>query len=334
VLRDWRLFFILAVVLPVLLIGLWLAFDVTLGIALLILGIALLAFSAEKAVEHSVSIASALGMSPLMIGLLIVSLGTDFPEITNSIVSSALGHGDINVGDSFGSVLAQMTLILGLLPFFGGTFRVKRDEIMVMGAGEALALIAAVSMVEKGYISRMNAVFLVASWPILMLITKSVIKKSEVAPHTGQRLSYHLLVAILGFIGVAVGSYIVIESVITMSAVLRVPEYFISFFIVAIGTSLPEFVVDLTAVRKKQYEIAIGDAVGSCLVDAGFSIGIGPLFFAPIKVSGRLAETTGLYALLGSIVVISTLAFREKQDKKAGVFFIVFYLLSYAMLFA
>jgi len=334
VLRDWRLLFILAVGAPVLLIGLWLVFDVTIGIALLILGIALLAFSAEKAVKHSVNIASALRMSPLMIGLIIVSLGTDMPEIATSIFSSALGHGDIVVGDSLGSVLAQMTLILGLLPFIGGTFRVKREEITVMGAGEALALIAALSMVEKGYISWMNAVFLVASWPILMLITKNVIKKPAVTPHTGQKLPFHLVVAILGFIGVAVGSFIVIESVITMSAVLHVPEYFISFFVVAIGTSLPEFVVDLTAVRKKQYEIAIGDAIGSCLVDAGFSIGIGPLFFAPIKVTGRLAETTGLYALLGSIVVISMLALREKLDKKAGLLFLVLYLLSYATLYA
>jgi len=334
VLRDWRLFFILAVVAPVLLIGLWLAFNVTVGIALLILGIALLAFSAKKAVEHSVSIASALGMSPLMIGLIVVSLGTDFPEITNSIVSSALGHGDINVGDSFGSVLAQMTLVLGLLSVFGGTFRVSRDEITVMGACEALALIAAVSMVEKGYISQMNAVFLVASWPVFMLITKNVMKKPAVATRTDQRLSHHFVMAILGFIGIAIGSFIVIESVIALSAVLHVSEYFISFFVVAIGTSLPELAVDLAAIRKKQYEIAIGDAIGSSIVDAGFSIGIGPLFFAPIKVTARLAETTGLYALLCSIVVISTLALREKLDKKVGMLFIVLYLLSYATLFA
>ena len=317
---------------PLLLVGLWLAFDLTIGIALLIFGIFLLAFSAEKAVENSVSVASALGMSPLMIGLIIVSLGTDFPEIANSIFSSALGHGDINVGDSFGSVLAQMTLILGLIALFGGTFKVKREEITVLGACEVLALIAAISMVEKGYISRINAVFLVASWPILMLIIRNVMKKPEVAPHSGQGLLYHLVFAILGFIGVAVGSFIVIESVITLSAVLLIPEYFISFFLVAIGTSLPELVVDLTAVRKKQYEIAIGDAIGSSIVDAGFSIGIGPLFF-PIKVSGRIAETTGLYALLGSIIVLSILALREKLDKKTGMLFIILYLFAYATLF-
>jgi len=329
-LRVRRLIFIFAVVASVLLIGLWLYFDLMLGIALLIFGVALLALSAQKAVEHSVSIASALGVSPLMIGLIVVSLGTDFPEITNSIISSAFGHGDINVGDSFGSVLAQMTLVLGLLALIGGTFKVRREEITVMGACEVLALIAAVSMVEKGYISWINAVFLVASWPILMLITKNVMKKPAVMPHAGQRPSSHIMLAILGFIGVAVGSYIVINSVIALSAVLHVPEYLISFFIVAIGTSLPELVVDLTAIRKKQYEIAIGDAIGSSIIDAGFSIGIGPLIFGKITVSGRLAETTGLYALLCSLIVISILALREKLDKKAGVLFTVLYFLAFA----
>lgn len=328
--RDRRLIFVLAVVASVLLIGLWLSFDLTLGIALLVLGVSFLAFSAEKAVGHSICVASTLGVSPLMIGLIIVSLGTDFPEITNSIISSAFGHGDINVGDSFGSILAQMTLVLGLLALVGGRFKVRREEIIVMGACLLLALIASVSMVEKGYISWINAVFLVASWPLLMLITKNIMKKPSVTPHTGQKPSFHLMLAILGFIGVAIGSYIVISSVIALSAVLHVPEYLISFFIVAIGTSLPELVVDLTAIRKKQYEIAIGDAIGSSIIDAGFSIGIGPLIFGEITVSGRLAETTGLYALLCSFVVISVLALRKKLDAKAGVLFIILYLLAYA----
>jgi len=332
--NDWRVVLISAIGIPVVLVGLWLAFDVTVGIVLLVLGLVLLAFSAKTAVEHSVSVASALGMSPLMIGLVIVSLGTDFPEIANSIFSSALGHGDINVGDSLGSVLTQMTLVLGLLAFFGRQFRVKRDEIIVLGACEVLALIATLSMLEKGYISQMNAVFLVVSWPILLLITRSLMQKPVATAHTGQRLYYHLVLSLLGFAGITVGSFIVIESVIAMSGALGVPEYFISFFVVGLGTSLPEFVVDLMAIRKGQYEIAIGDAIGSCLVDAGFSIGVGSLFFAPITITGRLAETTGLYALFASIIVISVLAMRQKLDRKAGVIFIVLYLLSYVTLSA
>ena len=89
--------------------------------------------------------------------------------------------------------------------------------------------------------------------------------------------------------------------------------------------------VDLIALRRKQYELAIGDAIGSCLVDASVSVGIGPFFF-PQAVSGDLALITGLYAIFGSIVVILTLALREKVDRKAGALFIFVYLLSYMLL--
>jgi cation:H+ antiporter len=311
-----------------------LVIDIILAVSAFLGGVALLAYSSDKAVRHSVSIASALRISPLMIGLIVVSLGTDLPEIVNSITSSAMGHGDINVGDSFGSVLVQITLVLGLVALLGGTFRVKRNEIAVIGSCELLALIAAVSMVEKGYISRMNAIFLVASFPLLMLIVKNVVKK-EYAMEQGDsdpKLLRHFVIAVIGYVGVAIGAYVVVNSVVALSAEAHIPEYLISFFVVAIGTSLPELAVDLTAVRRKQYEIAIGDAIGSCIVDAGLSIGIGPLIF-PITVSARLAETTGLYALLASIVVLLTLAIRQKLDRKAGVFFIILYGLSYSILF-
>jgi len=309
-----------------------LVIDIILAVSAFLGGVVLLAYSSEKAVKHSVSMASALGISPLMIGLVVVSLGTDLPEIVNSITSSAMGHGDINVGDSFGSVLVQITLVLGLVALLGGTFKVKRNEIVVIGSCELLALIAAVSMVEKGYISRMNAIFLVASFPLLMLIIKNVMKSEYAIPQGDTKLFRHIVIAIVGYVGVAVGAYVVVNSVVALSAEAHIPEYLISFFVVAIGTSLPELAVDLTAVRRKQYEIAIGDAIGSCIVDAGLSIGIGPLFF-PVAVSARLAETTGLYALLASIAVLLVLAVRQKLDRKAGVFFIILYGLSYSILF-
>ena len=312
-------------------------FEIIFAVAVLIIGIAIMTYSSDKAVEHSVIIASASRVSPLMIGLILVSLGTDLPEIANSIASSALGHGDINVGDSLGSVLTQMTLVFGLIPFLGGIFKVKRKEIAVIGACEVLALIIAVSIAEKGYITRMNALFLVASWPVFVLLARSATaknakEKEEVVAPTDQRHLYHLVVAVLGFIGVAIGAYAAIQSVIKLSAVFNIPEYLISFFLVAIGTSLPEVVVDLTAVRKKQYELAIGDAIGSCIVDACFSIGIGPLLMGKIKVSGELVMITGSYAIFVCIVIVSTLALRKKVDKKAGALFLSLYLLSYTLL--
>lgn len=313
------------------------ALELIIAVAVFILAVVLLTFASDKAVEHSISIASAMRASPLIVGLLLVSIGTDLPEITNSIVSCASGHGDINVGDSLGSAMTQITLILGLLPFFGGTFKVKRKEIVIMGTCELLAVMLAVSIAEKGYITRINALFLVTSWLVFMLLTRAALKKrvakkdDTVAPKD-RRFFYHFIIAILGFIGVAVGAYALVQSVIILSGALQVSEYLISFFIVAIGTSLPEFVVDLTALRKKQYELAIGDIIGSSLVDASLSVGIGQLLF-PTVISGELALITGLYALFGSFLVILTLALTERVDRKVGAFFIVIYLLSYITLY-
>jgi len=231
---------------------------------------------------------------------------------------------------------------LGLLPFLAGTFKVKRKEIGIIGACAILALMLAVSIAEKGNISRINGLFLVASWPIFMLLIRSATATNTAEDKTGAEEEqaqssasktnfHHFWKAVLGFLGVAIGSLIVIESVITLSSVFKISEYLISFFVVAIGTSLPELVVDLTAIRRKQFELAIGDVIGSCLVDACFSIGIGPLIF-PVQVSGNLVMATGLYALFVSAVVTLTLTLREKVDKITGAFFIFLYLLSYMTL--
>ena len=301
-----------------------------------ILGLALLVYSSNKAIDHSIKIALEWGITPFVTGLILVSIGTDFPEIVNSIVSSSIGHADISLGDSLGSVLTQMTLVIGLLPFLGKKFKVDRKKIAIIGACEVLALILAVSIAEKGYITRINALFLVASWPIFLLLIrnattkKSKENKSQTEIHL-KRHFRHLLLAALGFIGVSIGAYVVVQSVIQLSAAFHVSEFLISFFVLAIGTSLPELVVDLTAIRKGQFELAIGDAIGSCIVDASVSIGIGQLFFPQI-VSGQTAMITGLYAIFGSIVVILTLALRKKLDKKAGALFILIYLLSYVLL--
>ncbi len=331
-----------------------LAFEVIAAFVGLALGIALLAFSSNRAGEHSVGLAKALGASPFIIGLILVSIGTDLPEIANSITSSVLGHGDINVGDSLGSVLSQMTLVIGFVSFFGGTFRSDRREILVIGGTGVLALLLSVSIAEKGYISRLDGLFLVSSWLIFMLISRYVIQccmdlhvcrltekdllekrvAQKAVPETKRGLDrvqiYHLAVAILGFVGVAIGAYFVVVSVITLSAFFHIPEYFISFFVVGIGTSLPEIMVDVWAARRKHYDLVIGDVIGSSIVDATLSIGIGPIF-SPIEMWGSIAVTTGVYTIFASVVMLLVLSSRMKLDKKVGVLSIILYTLPFVI---
>jgi len=315
-------------------------FEFILAIFVLIGGLSLIVSSSIVAVKHSAILAAALGVSPLVIGVSLVSIGTDIPEIFNSIVSCALGHGDINVGDSVGSDLTQLTLVFGLLPLITGVIWVHRKDIIILGSCEILSLVLIFTLVEKGYFTRLDAIFMIGClgifiWLIYNANKESLLQRLEMIEkiEAPKKKEYHLLIAALGFGGVAISAFMIVESVIVISSVLKVHEYIISFFIVAIGTSLPELAVDINALRLKHHEIAIGDIVGSCIVDSTLSIGIGLALF-PQKVTASLAVPTVLYTLVASFIVFIIIAARRKVDKKAGIIFISLYFLSYVFLFA
>lgn len=313
--------------------------EILIAVFILIGGITLIIYSSMKAVKHSAILAASLGISPLIIGVTLVSIGTDISEILNSIISCALGHGDIDVGDSVGSDLTQLTLVFGLLPLITGVIYVHRKDIIILGACEILSLLLIFSVVEKGYITRLNAIFMVGSlgiyiWLIYNSNKESILERGEMVEKIEVLKSkkHHILLAALGFGGVTLASFMIVQSVIVISSLLQVHEYIISFFIVAIGTSLPELAVDINALRLGHHSIAIGDIIGSCIVDSTLSIGIGQVFF-PQEVTAALAIPTVLYTLLASFIVFVLIAVRRKVDKKAGIVFIALYFMSYIFLF-
>ncbi len=97
---------------------------------------------------------------------------------------------------------------------------------------------------------------------------------------------------------------------------------------VSLGTSLPELVVEVAAIRKQHFDLAVGDIIGSCIVDSTLAIGLGPIFF-PISVSGGSVLITGLYAVFASAVVVGVLTWRGINDKQTGALFLLLYLGSY-----
>ena len=314
-------------------------FEFVFALLFLIGGISIIFFASNIAVKHSAILASALGISPLIIGISLVSIGTDLPEIFNSIISCSLGHGDIDVGDSVGSILTQITLVFGLLPIICGSFKIDRKEIIILGACQILGLIVIYAILEKGYFTQLNAIIMVGSLVIYLIIISSVTKESILErvdliekTDTTRSIPFHIIIAFLGFIGVAIGAYAIVQSIITLSSIFHVHEYIISFFIASLGTSLPELAVDVSAIRKKHYKIATGDIVGSCIVDSTLSIGIGQVLF-PQAISAELAVPTVLYTIFASFIVFIIVAVKKKMDKKAGIAFIILYLFSYLLLF-
>jgi len=313
--------------------------ELLLAFFILIVGIVFIIFCSVKALKHSVILATALGVSPLIIGVTLVSVGTDIPEIINSIISCALGHGDIDVGDSVGSDLTQLTLVFGILPLLTGVIWVHRKDIIILGACEILSLIVIYTVVEKGYFTRLNAIFMVGSlgiyiWLIYNANKGSILERVEMIEKVKAPKSkkLHFLIAMLWFGGVALASFMIVESVVFISTMLNVHEYIISFFIVAVGTSLPELAVDVNALRLKHHSIAIGDIVGSCIVDSTLSIGIGQALF-PQAVTASLAVPTVLYTIFCSLIVFTLIAARKKVDRKVGILFISLYFISYIFLF-
>ncbi len=316
--------------------------QIILAFLVLVIGIVLIIYSSMKAVKHSAIIAAALGISPLVIGVTLVSIGTDISEIFNSLMSCALGHADIDIGDSVGSDLTQLTLVFGILPLVGGMIFIHRKDIIILGACEILSLVLIFTIIEKGYVTRLNGVLLVGClgiyiWLIYNTNRESILQRVEMIEkiESPKAKKFHLFITLLGFAGVTLASYMIVESVIIISNNLNIHEYIISFFIVALGTSLPELAVDTNALRLGHHQIAIGDIVGSCIVDSTLSIGIGHVVFNqnPNYITASLAIPTVLYTLITSFIVFITIAARRKIDKKAGIFFISLYFLSYLFLF-
>ncbi len=316
--------------------------DTTIAFIILIGGIILIIFSSKLAVKHSIFLASCFGVSSFIIGITMVSIGTDISEIFNSIISCYLGHGDINVGDSVGSGLSQLTLIFGILPIICGKFYVNRRQFLIIGSCNVLALILIYTVIEKGYFTHLDALFLILSLFFYLLVTFNV-TKDGVDKHVNLMILdspdqpvrsklYYLIFAMIGFLGVTFSSILIIQSIIYLSDKFNVEEFIFSFFLLSLGTSLPELSVDITALKKKHYDLAIGDIIGSCIVDSTLSIAIGNLFF-PQPVTVNIVAPAIIYSICISLIVVVVLSKRQIMDKKLGIFFILLFLITIPVLF-
>ncbi len=299
-------------------------------LAIAVVGLTTLSQSSGKAVTHAVVLAQGLRVPPFLIGLTLASVGTDIPEIANSIVASLAGQGDLNVGDSVGSVAAQATLILGLLPLAGGAFVVGPGRI---GAATGLTLIAlaiGAFLVADGFLSRFDAAFLVAIWIVsIALIWRHAPPQSEPVLVVSSTSKWkHAAIAALMFIFVAAGATAVVYALTEIAKLLQIPLYLISFFGASVGTSLPELAVDISAVRNGKHDIAIGNIFGACLIDATLSIAAGPLI-APTAVTASLAVPGAITAAIVMGVAGLIVGLRRNHDRKSGIFLLCLYAATY-----
>lgn len=295
----------------------------------LIVGIVAAAYGSRRAVDRALDIADRLDLSTGLVGVTIVAIGTDLPEIANSISSSLTGHGDVNVGNATGSTLTQITLILAILALSFSALRTDGSEdrrgvelpigLMTVGA----TLLIAVLILDE-HLSRADGALLVGVWIVSMLVVNRWQHTSHLLTSVSSTHGKLGVWRLLGWLAVvAFSATLVVQAFVRISDDLGVPELVASTVVLALGTSLPELVVDWTALRRGAAALAVGDLFGSSLVDASLAIGIGPLI-RPTDVSGQ-AVSSVLIVAAGVLAATLIWRFRRAGSMVPGILLLVVY---------
>lgn len=295
-------------------------------IILIVVGLAGAVLASRRAVTHASALAFGLRIPPFLVGITLVAIGTDLPEIANSIAASISGNGDLNVGDSVGSAATQVTLVLGIAPLAGGAFVAGGRKVAWVGGLTAAALAVGMILFADGFLGRWDALVLLTFWLVAnVIIWRATPPSSEPAltvPTRAKGRHLAATTAYLSLVGVfATGAVLGFEHI---SAILGVPQYIIAFFVASIGTSLPELVVSVSALRQGARDLAVGDLFGASLSDASLSIASGPLI-APTAISGALAVRGSVVAFVAVAIVTIVVGTTRRIDWKIGLIFLALY---------
>ena len=310
--------------------------DVALQIFMLVGGLAVAIVASDRAVAYTRALAAALGAPPFIVGVALVSIGTDLPEIANSVASHVQGEADVNVGDSVGSVLTQYTLVLGIFPFVVARIAIQRRQVGLVSALTIVGLALTTLFVADGRLGRLDGALLVLAWALATLIVIRALPSE--APDRPPAVRYKsrwaqagIILLALGFVGF--GATVAVRALVRLAEALGVPEFALAFFGASFGTSAPEIIVDITALLRGAPAIALGDAMGSSLVDSTLSIGVGPLV-VPGDVTTHLAVTGTVYSAIAILLVGLLLGARRVHDLRSAPVLIVLYALAYVVLIA
>jgi cation:H+ antiporter len=311
--------------------------DIALQLVLLVGGLALALGASDIAVSYTRALAHALDAPSFVVGVVLVALGTDLPEIANSIASHLQGEGDVNVGDSVGSTLTQMTFVLGLFPLLVAVIVISRRQVGLVTGLTVVGLLLTAWFVSDGELGRVDGIVLVVAWAVAITLVARYAGVGHVVDEPPEvRIDGHLkraLVVLGMLLVVGLGATVAVRALVDLAEQVGIPAFALAFFGASLGTSAPEIVVDLTALARGAPGIALGDALGSSLVDATLSIGIGPVV-EPAPVTARLAVVATLYTAVAITLAGALLAFRRRHDRVSSAVLIGLYALSYVVIIA
>jgi cation:H+ antiporter len=309
--------------------------DIALKIVLLVGGLGLALAASDVAVSYTRALAHSLGAPSFVVGVVLVAVGTDLPEIANSIAAHLQGEGDVNVGDSVGSTLTQNTFVLGLFPLIVAVIAISRRQVGLVTGLTIVGLLLTAWFVSDGQLGRSDGIVLVLAWVVAIVLVARYGGVGHVMDEPPKvRLDGHVrraLVVLSMLLLVGLGATVAVRALVDLAETVGVPAFALAFFGASLGTSAPEIVVDLTALARGAPGIALGDALGSSLVDATLSIGIGPIV-EPAPVTARIAVIATLYTTVAIAIVSMLLVIRRRHDRVSAPVLMGLYALSYVVL--
>ena len=256
-------------------------------------GLAALAWSSDLFVDGAATVAKALGISPFIIGMVIIGFGTSAPELCVSTMSGISGHANLSLGNAYGSCIFNIAIILGVATLIFPLV-VKPSVTFIAGPGLTLISLFSLIMLKDGSCSRVEAIILLAAFLVIRPLYCWYDQKTKDQPEEEVKAEAkveqkNILVPIVKLVvglGVLIGSsHFLVWGAVDFAKFCGVSDLVIGLTIVAAGTSLPELASAVASARRGEHEFVLGNIVGSNLFNTlavvGLATCISPLVPGP-----------------------------------------------------
>jgi len=282
-------------------------------------GLAALIWSADRFVDGSSMVARHYQVSPLIIGMIIIGFGTSAPEMVVSLFASLQGNPGIALGNAYGSNIANLGLIIGVTaivsPILVQSSIVRRELPILMAVTAFTAWI-----LWDGTLGRTDGVSLMIlfgalmGWSIRQSKTPDILagEVDVTNPPADVPLRGAVLRLVGGLVLLIASSRVLVWGAVDLATRLGVSDLVIGLTVIAIGTSLPELASSISAVRKGQYDMAIGNVIGSNLFNTLVVVGIASLVH-PLEVpNGVLSRDVSVMAVMTLFVAVFGVGLRRQ----------------------
>jgi len=290
--------------------------------------------SAEYTVRFASRIARVFRISEFIVSFFLISIISCFPEATVSIISSFNGVPEFGLGALLGSNVADLCLVFGLVAVFSKNGITVKSAILKNNLLYLFLLLVPIILGLDGHFSRADGILLVlcgaAFFVTLSFQSRMFTKKFNHAKNHRWIMNLFLLILCLAFL--IASAYFTVDFGVLLANELQIPAVLIALTLVSIGTCMPELVFSLKAVRSGHDGLALGDLLGTVIIDATIIIGILALI-SPFNFNPNIIYFTGLTMFFASGLVILFIKSEKVLSRKEGVYLLIVYVLSLIMEF-